>query len=200
MGRVTRIEPDQVVLASGLVNMKRIERRTNEVLVLSDLLDRTVTMRDNGERFTVVDAGMETNRNRDWVISRLAVRTPTARLSRRTNAVACSSIAASACICSLRSMTIRVIVPDTGKSYAAKVVGYSVSDDVAVLQLRNASGLTTASLDTSGDLAAGDTIEGPAVIEEFGSTVPVHPCFTLVVDPYGNLVITRTTATTKDAR
>ncbi|MFW5469267.1 hydantoinase/oxoprolinase family protein [Knoellia sp. CPCC 206435] len=50
------------------------------------------------------------------------------------------------------------------------------------------------------DLAAGDTIEGPAIIEEFGSTVPVHPGFTVVVDPYGNLVITRTTATTKDAR
>ena len=28
MGRVTRIEPDQVVLSSGTVNMKRFERRT----------------------------------------------------------------------------------------------------------------------------------------------------------------------------
>ncbi|KGN42423.1 hydantoinase/oxoprolinase family protein [Knoellia aerolata] len=50
------------------------------------------------------------------------------------------------------------------------------------------------------DLAAGDTIEGPAIIEEFGSTVPVHPGFTVVVDAYGNLVITKTTTTTKDAR
>jgi len=39
--------------------------------------------------------------------------------------------------------TIRVIVPGTGKSYKAKVVGYSVSDDVAVLQLSGASGLAT---------------------------------------------------------
>ncbi|MGI8677246.1 MAG: magnesium transporter MgtE N-terminal domain-containing protein [Jatrophihabitans sp.] len=83
MGRVTRIEPDQVVLASGTVNMKRFERRTNEVLVLAELLDRTVTIRENGQRANVVDAGMEPNRARDWVISRLAVRTQTARLARR---------------------------------------------------------------------------------------------------------------------
>lgn len=44
------------------------------------------------------------------------------------------------------------------------------------------------------DLLAGDTVEGPAVIEEFGSTVPVHPGFVVRVDPLGNLVITRSTA------
>lgn len=41
------------------------------------------------------------------------------------------------------------------------------------------------------DLRAGDEIPGPAIIEEFGSTVPVHPGFTLRVDSLGNLVITR---------
>lgn len=41
------------------------------------------------------------------------------------------------------------------------------------------------------DLRAGDTLDGPAVIEEFGSTVPVHPGFTVRVDSIGNLVITR---------
>ncbi|WP_433231481.1 hydantoinase/oxoprolinase family protein [Actinomadura formosensis] len=40
-------------------------------------------------------------------------------------------------------------------------------------------------------LAPGDTIEGPAVIEEFGSTLPLHPGFTAALDPYGNLVVTR---------
>ncbi|QKW35267.1 hydantoinase/oxoprolinase family protein [Actinomadura sp. NAK00032] len=40
-------------------------------------------------------------------------------------------------------------------------------------------------------LAPGDTIEGPAVIEEFGSTVPLHPGFTARLDGYGNLVVTR---------
>ncbi|MGO4341384.1 hydantoinase/oxoprolinase family protein [Pedococcus sp. 2YAF34] len=41
------------------------------------------------------------------------------------------------------------------------------------------------------DLRAGDTFSGPAVVEEFGSTVPVHPGFAVRVDTLGNLVITR---------
>ncbi|HET8986969.1 MAG TPA: hydantoinase/oxoprolinase family protein, partial [Humibacillus sp.] len=41
------------------------------------------------------------------------------------------------------------------------------------------------------DLLAGDVIHGPAIIEEFGSTVPLHPGFGLRVDPLGNLVITK---------
>ncbi len=41
------------------------------------------------------------------------------------------------------------------------------------------------------DLRAGDTLQGPAIIEEFGSTVPVHPGFTVRVDAIGNLVITK---------
>ena len=41
------------------------------------------------------------------------------------------------------------------------------------------------------DLRAGDTLSGPAIIEEFGSTVPVHPGFTVRVDAIGNLVITK---------
>jgi N-methylhydantoinase A len=41
------------------------------------------------------------------------------------------------------------------------------------------------------DLCAGDTFEGPAIVEEFGSTVPVHPGVTVRVVSSGNLVITR---------
>ncbi len=40
-------------------------------------------------------------------------------------------------------------------------------------------------------LASGDTITGPAVIEEFGATVPVHPGFIAKVDRHGNLRVTR---------
>ncbi|MFD0855126.1 hydantoinase/oxoprolinase family protein, partial [Actinomadura adrarensis] len=40
-------------------------------------------------------------------------------------------------------------------------------------------------------LAPGDVIEGPAIIQEFGSTVPLHPGFRAETDPYGNLVVTR---------
>ncbi|MHB1431213.1 MAG: hydantoinase/oxoprolinase family protein [Streptosporangiaceae bacterium] len=37
------------------------------------------------------------------------------------------------------------------------------------------------------DLRAGDVLAGPAVIEEYGATVPLHPGFTATVDGRGNL-------------
>jgi N-methylhydantoinase A len=40
-------------------------------------------------------------------------------------------------------------------------------------------------------LGAGDVVAGPAVIEEFGSTVPIHPGFAATVDSYGNLALSR---------
>ncbi|NDU73399.1 hydantoinase/oxoprolinase family protein [Actinomadura sp. DSM 109109] len=40
-------------------------------------------------------------------------------------------------------------------------------------------------------LAPGDTVQGPAVIEEFGSTLPLHPGFTATLDGHGDLVVTR---------
>jgi N-methylhydantoinase A len=40
-------------------------------------------------------------------------------------------------------------------------------------------------------LRPGDVVDGPAVIEEYGATVPVHPGFSVRVDPYANLVVTR---------
>ena len=73
MGRVTSLENDAVVLTSGIVNMKRFERRTGELLVVADMLDRSVTITDDGRSVTVVDVAMEQNRARDWVIMRLAV-------------------------------------------------------------------------------------------------------------------------------
>ncbi|HEU4567138.1 MAG TPA: hydantoinase/oxoprolinase family protein [Marmoricola sp.] len=41
------------------------------------------------------------------------------------------------------------------------------------------------------DLAPGTTVAGPVIVEEFGSTVPVHPGFTARVDDYLNLIVTR---------
>jgi N-methylhydantoinase A len=41
------------------------------------------------------------------------------------------------------------------------------------------------------DLAPGDVVTGPAIVEEFGSTVPVHPGFAVTVDAYGNLLLTK---------
>ncbi len=40
-------------------------------------------------------------------------------------------------------------------------------------------------------LAPGDLLHGPAVVEEFGSTVPLHPGFSARVDAYGNLRVGR---------
>ena len=45
-----------------------------------------------------------------------------------------------------------------------------------------------------GDLGAGDTFAGPAIVEEFGSTIPVHPGFEVVVDDWANLVIRKVVA------
>jgi N-methylhydantoinase A len=43
-------------------------------------------------------------------------------------------------------------------------------------------------------LGAGDVVPGPAIIEEFGSTVPVHPGFAATVDRFGNLLLTKESA------
>ena len=44
------------------------------------------------------------------------------------------------------------------------------------------------------DLPPGTVVEGPAIIEEFGSTVPLHPGFTASVDAYLNIIVTRSQA------
>jgi N-methylhydantoinase A len=41
------------------------------------------------------------------------------------------------------------------------------------------------------DLGAGAVVTGPAVIEEYGATVPLHPGFTATVDRLGNLIVER---------
>ncbi|SEK96162.1 hydantoinase/oxoprolinase family protein [Nonomuraea pusilla] len=40
-------------------------------------------------------------------------------------------------------------------------------------------------------LGPGAVVRGPAVIEEYGSTIPVHPGFTATVDDYGNVEVRR---------
>jgi S1-C subfamily serine protease len=53
---------------------------------------------------------------------------------------------------------IKVTDIGNGKTYTAKVVGYDASQDVAVIQLQNASGLTVASLGDSSTVQAGDSV------------------------------------------
>ncbi len=54
--------------------------------------------------------------------------------------------------------TIRVKDPSTGKTYSATVAGYDLSADVAVLQLKNASGLATVSIGDSSKVTVGDAV------------------------------------------
>jgi CBS domain-containing protein/sporulation protein YlmC with PRC-barrel domain len=82
MGRVTAVDPGAVVLASGTLNLKRFEQRRGETLVLGELLDRSVTIRETGRPATVVDAGLEQMRTGEWEVTRLAVQEP-GRLGRR---------------------------------------------------------------------------------------------------------------------
>ncbi|MCW2531578.1 MAG: Mg/Co/Ni transporter MgtE with domain [Blastococcus sp.] len=82
MGRVTAIESGAVMLASGTLNLKRFEQRAGETLVLGELLDRTVRIKESDRPAHVVDAGMEQTRTGDWVLSKLAVQEP-GRLGRR---------------------------------------------------------------------------------------------------------------------
>jgi CBS domain-containing protein len=83
MGRVTRFEPDAVVLATASVNMKRFERRQHELLVIAELLDRDVSLIADGRTARIVDAGMERTRGQEWIITRLAVRISGGRLRGR---------------------------------------------------------------------------------------------------------------------
>ena len=43
-------------------------------------------------------------------------------------------------------------------------------------------------------LSPGTTLEGPMIVEEFGSTVPIHPGFQVRVDDFLNLIVTRSQA------
>ena len=76
MTRVTNIDSGQVY-TTGLLNMRRFEQRSTETLVMGQMLDRTVTIRPApASPATVYDVAMEQARNRDWVLSRVAVQEP----------------------------------------------------------------------------------------------------------------------------
>jgi Mg/Co/Ni transporter MgtE len=84
--RVTSIDAGQVI-TTGLVNMRRFEQRPTETLVLGELLDRTVTLREDGTPVTVEDVAMEQQRTRDWQLARVFVRRPGKGLRRRGEAM-----------------------------------------------------------------------------------------------------------------
>src|SRR5215218_225848 len=82
MTRVTNIDAGQVY-TTGLLNMRRFEQRSTETLVIGQMLDKSVAIPSSGVTGTVYDVAMEQARNRDWVLSRVAVQEPGRGLRRR---------------------------------------------------------------------------------------------------------------------
>ncbi|GAA2602896.1 CBS domain-containing protein [Actinomadura fulvescens] len=106
--RVTVIESDAIVF-DGRLNVRRFQQRESETLVIAEMLDRTVRLREQpagvtrgsppraargsasrppsepeaGERVSVVDVAMEPTRTRDWLIGKVAVRRSGGRGLRR---------------------------------------------------------------------------------------------------------------------
>jgi len=70
---------------------------------------------------------------------------------------------------------IKVTDIGNGKTYTATVVGYDASHDVAVIQLQNASGLTTANLGNSSTVQTGDDVTALGNAEGKGGTPSVAP-------------------------
>ncbi len=84
MTRVTSMDTGQII-TTGVLNVRRFEQREAEVLVLTDLLDRTVrlsvaasrSVRGDAEGHVdavVEDVALEQTRSRDWEVARLFVR------------------------------------------------------------------------------------------------------------------------------
>ena len=82
MTRVTNVDSGQVY-TTGLLNMRRFEQRPTETLVIGQMLDRTVTIPATGVSGIVYDVAMEQARNRDWVMSRVAVQEHSSKFRRR---------------------------------------------------------------------------------------------------------------------
>jgi flagellar motility protein MotE (MotC chaperone) len=70
--RVTSIDNGTVVM-TGLLNMRRFEQRTNEIMVNAEMLDRSVKLIESGETVIVEDVAMELAKSGDWFIERVHV-------------------------------------------------------------------------------------------------------------------------------
>jgi Mg/Co/Ni transporter MgtE len=88
--RITAIEPHAVTLITANVSLRRFAQRPGEVLVVGQVLDTRVRIDDpelpqlQAVDVVVTDLGIEQNRSRDWMVTRVAVRSHR-RLGRRTN-------------------------------------------------------------------------------------------------------------------
>src|SRR5574337_50775 len=88
---------------------------------------------------------------------------------------------------------IRVVDTSTGRSYRATVAGYSVSRDIALLDLRNARGLQTAPIGDSSQAALGDRLTAVgnaggtgALTVKTGKLTALHQAITVSDDSGGS--------------
>ncbi|GGF53196.1 magnesium transporter [Marmoricola endophyticus] len=83
MTRITSMDPGHVI-TTGLLNMRRFEKRSTETLVIGEMLDRTVSTRgEDSVTGNVYDVAMEQARSREWVLSRVALQEPGRGLRRK---------------------------------------------------------------------------------------------------------------------
>lgn len=79
MLRVSAIEPQEITLSSGQVNIRPFQRRVGELTIMSDLIGARVHTDDphadhlHGRAVEIADVELERTRTRDWVITRVAV-------------------------------------------------------------------------------------------------------------------------------
>jgi CBS domain-containing protein/flagellar motility protein MotE (MotC chaperone) len=82
MTRVNSIDVAGVIV-SGLLNLRRFEQRPGERLVVGELLDSPVQLVEDNTTVTLLDVGMEQQRNRDWDVAKVYVQRKSKRLRRR---------------------------------------------------------------------------------------------------------------------
>ncbi|MCF8543381.1 MAG: CBS domain-containing protein [Candidatus Nanopelagicales bacterium] len=82
MTKVTAVDASQVIV-TGTVNLRRFEKRSNETLLIGELLDRSVSLVETGESVTLLDVAVEKTMTRDWFVTELFVRKGGGGLRRR---------------------------------------------------------------------------------------------------------------------
>ncbi|WP_374999995.1 magnesium transporter MgtE N-terminal domain-containing protein [Aeromicrobium sp. CTD01-1L150] len=79
--RVTSMDSGQII-TTGVLNVRKFEKRRSETLALHELFDRTVSLPDD-RTGTVYDLAMEQDPRRDWYIGSVAVQETSRRFGRR---------------------------------------------------------------------------------------------------------------------
>lgn len=74
LSRITSIANGQVI-TTGLLNMRRFAQRSTETLVISEILDRSVSFKDGSGQASVIDLSIEEYRRADWRVGEVYVRT-----------------------------------------------------------------------------------------------------------------------------